>query len=213
MAKRPQRFAAEAQRRVKLWDCDTIVFRLGLNPMTDQTASTDGAPGTDANLAHDVPIEIQQKLLALVERSQKVMSHAWMIRTFVKHSDEVEDFPELNEMARTIFDVFRAVETQVNDPVTYFRTVRKKLSRLQAAAEQFEKDAWHASTHTNFQQAAVASRFLGEQLLELVTAAEQLMPRPAPPKIKMPVARPVAAIAENGSTESSTKDDSPGSLT
>ena len=115
------------------------------------------------------------------------MAHAWMIRTFIKHSDEVEDYPELNEMARTIFDVFRAVETQVEDPLSYFRTVRKKLRTLSSAAEQFEKDAWHASTHTNFQQAAIAAKFLGEQLLDLVSEAEKLVPRPVPPKITLPV--------------------------
>lgn len=130
--------------------------------------------------------ETQEALQALVARSQNVMAHAWMIRTFIKHCDEVEDFPELNEMARTIFDVFRAVETQVNDPVSYFRTVRKKLSRLQAAAVQFQKDAWHASTHTNFQQCAIAAQFLGQQLAELVTDAEKLIPRPAPPKFTPP---------------------------
>ena len=128
-----------------------------------------------------------QQLAKLVERSQKLMSHAWMIRTFVKHSDEVEDFPQLNEMARTIFDVFRAVETQIHDPAGYFKTVRKKLSKLQSAAEQFAKDAWHASTHTNFQQAVVASRFLVEQLSELLAEAEILLPAPvAPPKITLP---------------------------
>lgn len=130
--------------------------------------------------------ETQEALQALVARSQNVMAHAWMIRTFIKHCDEVEDFPELNEMARTIFDVFRAVETQVDDPVSYFRTVRKKLSRLQAAAVQFQKDAWHASTHTNFQQCAIAAQFLGQQLAELVTDAEKLIPRPAPPKFTPP---------------------------
>ena len=128
-----------------------------------------------------------QQLTKLVERSQKLMSHAWMIRTFVKHSDEVEDFPQLNEMARTIFDVFRAVETQIHDPAGYFRTVRKKLGKLQAAAEQFAKDAWHASTHTNFQQAVIASRFLVEQLSELLAEAEFLLPAPVvPPKITLP---------------------------
>lgn len=131
--------------------------------------------------------EVQEHLKSMVIRSQKVMAHAWMIRTFIKHSDEVEDYPELNEMARTIFDVFRAVETQVEDPQSYFRTVRKKLGKLSAAAEQFQKDAWHASTHTNFQQAAIAAKFLGEQLRELVTEAEKLVPRPAPPKITLPV--------------------------
>ena len=130
------------------------------------------------------PLSEQQSehLRALVERSQKVMAHGWMVRTFIKHCDEVEDFPELNEMARTIFDVFRAVETQIEDPVNYFRTVRKKISKLRSAAEQFEKDAWHASTHTNFQQCAVAAKFLGEQLQELLEQAEKSIPRPTPPR-------------------------------
>lgn len=130
---------------------------------------------------------VAEQLAELVERSQKVMAHAWMIRTFVKHSDEVDDFPELNEMARTIFDVFRAVETQVQDPAGYFKTVRKKLGKLKGAAEQFEKDAWHASTHTNFQQAAIAAKFLGEQLSEILEQTENLLPRPVtPPKITLP---------------------------
>ena len=133
-----------------------------------------------------------QQLTKLVERTQKLMSHAWMIRTFVKHSDEVEDFPQLNEMARTIFDVFRAVETQTLDPAGYFKTVRKKLDKLQAAAEQFAKDAWHASTHTNFQQAVSASRFLVEQLSELLAEAELLLPTPVAPK-KFTLPRKAAA--------------------
>lgn len=135
------------------------------------------------------------QLKTLVARSQKVMAHGWMIRTFIKHCDEVEDFPELNEMARTIFDVFRAVETQVEDPVSYFRTIRKKIAKLRSAAEQFEKDAWHASTHTNFQQCAVAAKFLGEQLQELLTEAERHVPRPTPPRIQLPVTRPAAGGA------------------
>ena len=151
---------------------------------------------TDAHVpVSTLPAEILEPLLTLVERSQKVMSHAWMVRTFIKHSDEVDDFPELNEMARTIFDVFRAVETQVNDPVSYFRTVRKKLARLREAAEQFQKDAWHASTHTNFQQAVISSRFIGEQLQELLAEAERLLPRPVPPKITLPVAKRPLEIA------------------
>jgi hypothetical protein len=145
------------------------------------------------------------QLTRLVLRSQNIMAHAWMIRTFIKHSDEVEDFPELNEMARTIFDVFRAVETQVNDPAAYFRTVRKKVGKLRSAAEQFEKDAWHASTHTNFQQAAIASKFLGEQLQELLEQAERLIPRPVAPKFSLPGKAPVAA-QQSESTDSTDND-------
>ena len=153
---------------------------------------------SDNNAGLKLTPEGLEKLKSLVSRSQKLMAHGWMIRTFIKHSDEVEDYPELNEMARTIFDVFRAVETQVEDPQAYFKTVRKKLGKLSAAAEQFEKDAWHASTHTNFQQAAIAARFLGEQLLELVIEAERVQPRPAPPRITLPV-----SIKPVGGTETS----------
>lgn len=148
---------------------------------TDPTASGETPMGAAA-----LATEVRERLLELVARSQQVMAHGWMIRTFIKHCDEVEDFPELNEMARTIFDVFRAVETQVEDPVSYFRTVRKKLSKLKSAAEQFQQDAWHASTHTNFQQCAIAAKFLGQQLEELLQQAEALLPRPAPPKITLP---------------------------
>ena len=150
----------------------------GTSNDSDRAAVMSAVPSVDAT---------SQKLTALVERSQKVMAHAWMIRTFVKHSDEVEDFPDLNEMARTIFDVFRAVETQVQDPASYFKVVRKKIGKLKSAAEQFAKDAWHASTHTNFQQAVIAARFLAEQLSEIQKEAESLLPSPvAPPKITMP---------------------------
>ncbi|MFN5799213.1 MAG: hypothetical protein ACK5AN_16955, partial [Planctomyces sp.] len=154
---------------------------------TDSTAAGEASAGTVTL----VP-EIRQRLLELVARSQQVMAHGWMIRTFIKHCDEVEDFPELNEMARTIFDVFRAVETQTEDPVNYFRTVRKKLAKLKSAAEQFQKDAWHASTHTNFQQCAIAAKFLGQQLEELLQQAEAVLPRPVPPKITLP-GRPPAS--------------------
>ena len=148
------------------------------------SSSTDNSSAAAATAS--LPEATRQKLISLVDRSQKVMAHAWMVRTFVKHSDEVEDFPELNEMARTIFDVFRAVETRITDPVEYFRTVRKKAGKLRSAAEKFEKDAWHASTHTNFQQAVISAKFVGEQLQELLAEAENLIPRPAPPKFTLP---------------------------
>ena len=88
----------------------------GMTSGADVAATADKqAEGASPGLAP----EVQGRLLELVARSQNVMAHGWMIRTFIKHCDEVEDFPELNEMARTIFDVFRAVETQIEDPLNY----------------------------------------------------------------------------------------------
>lgn len=81
------------------------------------------------------------------------MAHAWMVRTFIKHSDEVEDFPELMETARAIFDTARAMEVKRADPAAYVKTLAKKMPRLRASAEQFAREAPLASTHENFRQA------------------------------------------------------------
>jgi hypothetical protein len=171
----------------KVWGTMTHDQQEGRAAGMTSGANAAGPAGKQAEVAlPGLAPEVQGRLLELVARSQNVMSHGWMIRTFIKHCDEVEDFPELNEMARTIFDVFRAVETQIEDPLNYFRTVRKKLGKLRSAAEQFQKDAWHASTHTNFQQCAIAARFLGQQLEEILQQAEMLLPRPTPPKIVLP---------------------------
>lgn len=88
-----------------------------------------------------------------VVRCEQLMSHAWMVRTFVKHSQEVEDFPELMGVVRAIFDTSRALETRIADPAAYLHMLRKKIGKLRAAAVEFRTDAPLASTHTNFQMA------------------------------------------------------------
>lgn len=123
-----------------------------------------------------------------VERSQKLMAAAWMVRTFVKHSDEAEDFPEIMGIARAFFDCSRALETRIDDPVAYFKMLRKKLGGMKKAAKQFESDAFAASTHMNFQQATIAASFCTRELEELL---ERFMlehaPAPVtPPKVQLP---------------------------
>jgi len=116
-----------------------------------------------------------QTLQTLVTRCQRVMAHAWMVRTFVKHSDEVEDFPELMGIARAVFDTSRALETRIHDPKAYLRMLRKKIGKLRTAAEQFRGDAPEASTHTNFQQAVVSIDFCIGQLEECLEAGEHII--------------------------------------
>ena len=106
----------------------------------------------------------------LVNRCQTVMAHAWMVRTFIKHSDEVEDFPELMEIVRTVFDTARALETREGDPAGYFRMLGKKLGKLRKAAAQFRIDAETASTHTNFKQAVISIDACVEELESLQKA-------------------------------------------
>jgi hypothetical protein len=114
----------------------------------------------------------------IVEQCQQAMAHAWMVRTFVKHSDEVEQFPELMQLVRTVFDTARALETRVADPPGYLRMLQKKLGKLRRASEQFAQDAPQASTHTNFVQAVVSMRAAVDSLSRLLEQTK-LPPVPA----------------------------------
>lgn len=92
-------------------------------------------------------------LSEVVERCDEIMSHAWMVRTFIKHSEEVEDFPELVGLmgiVRGVFDASRALETRVDDPAGYLKMLGKKIGRLKTAVVDFERDAFEVSEHTNF---------------------------------------------------------------
>lgn len=103
----------------------------------------------------------------VVDRCQKVMAHAWVARAFVRHSDEVEDFPELGEIGRAVFDFSRALETKTGDPAAYFKMLSKKLGKFRAAVDQFAADALKASAHTNFAQTIASLRTCVEDLTEL----------------------------------------------
>ncbi|MBW3543403.1 MAG: amidohydrolase [Planctomycetes bacterium] len=97
------------------------------------------------------------------------MAHAWMVRTFVKHSDEVEDFPELMGIVRAVFDTSRALETRADDPPAYLAMLRKKLGKLRTAAAAFRRNAPLASAHTNFQQAVVSMDACVDELERLLS--------------------------------------------
>ena len=111
-----------------------------------------------------------------VARCQSIMAHAWMVRTFVKHSEEVADFPELMHVVRAVFDTCRALEPKVGEPQEYLNTLRKKLSKLRTAAVQFADDAPVASDHTNFRQAVIS---LNACLVEL-EGVLQMFPQAVP---------------------------------
>lgn len=110
----------------------------------------------------------------IVGECQDVMAHAWMVRTFVKHCEEVEDFPELMGVVRAVFDTCRALETRLGNPGGYMKMLTKKIGRLRRATEQFAEDAPLASTHTNFQQAVRSMQICLERLDELLAEARAL---------------------------------------
>jgi hypothetical protein len=93
-----------------------------------------------------------------VERLNVVFAHLWMVRTFLKHADEIQEDEELLDVPRTIFDYVRATEPayQRRDWEEYLRRARGKLSKLRKVAELFEREHRRVSDHTNFQMAALS---------------------------------------------------------
>ncbi len=109
-----------------------------------------------------------------VERLQGVLAHLWMVRTFLKHADEIQDDEELLDVPRTLFDYIRAVEpaAQRNDTREYLHRIRGKLPKLRRAAELLKTEYRRVSTHTNFEMAALSLMTALRQSEEILTAAK-----------------------------------------
>jgi hypothetical protein len=91
-----------------------------------------------------------------VERLDVILAHAWMVRTFLKHADEIQEDEELLEVPRTVFDYVRMVEpsAQRGDHKDYLRRVKGRLPKLRRAADLFAREFRRVSDHTNFEMAA-----------------------------------------------------------
>ncbi|MBL8799836.1 MAG: hypothetical protein JNM56_38495 [Planctomycetia bacterium] len=91
-----------------------------------------------------------------MERINIVLAHAWMVRNFLKHADEVQEHEEMLEVHRMIFDYIRAVEGSYErkDAKEYLHRARGKLSKLRKSAEYLAAEYRNVSSHTNFEMAA-----------------------------------------------------------
>jgi hypothetical protein len=113
-----------------------------------------------------------------VDRLNVVLAHAWMVRTFLKHADEIQDHEELLAVPRTIFDYTRAVEPayQRKDYADYLHRIRGKLPKLRRAAELFAREFRRVSDHTNFQMAAQSLTGCVEEIEDVLA---ELRPGPS----------------------------------
>jgi hypothetical protein len=107
-----------------------------------------------------------------VERLNVILAHAWMIRTFLKHAEEIQEDEEMLAVPRTIFDYCRAVEPahQRGDVKEYLHRIRGKLSKLRQVAEFFAENHKRASDHTNFQMAALSLSGCVREIEEVLAA-------------------------------------------
>jgi hypothetical protein len=117
-----------------------------------------------------------------VERLNVLFAHLWMVRTFLKHSEEIQDDAEMLEVHRTIFDCVRATEPahQRGDVQEFLRRAKGKLPKLRKAAEFFAAEYRRITDHTNFQMAAL-SLSGGVRQIEEVFAATAVNANRQPP--------------------------------
>ena len=105
-----------------------------------------------------------------MRRIDDLLSHLWMVRTFVKHSEEAEDDDELCAVHRTMYDYMLALggPWQQQNSEAYLKQAQKKFRKLREAVQQFADIQPEVSTHTNYQMARqsaeVAVREIGELL-------------------------------------------------
>jgi hypothetical protein len=108
-----------------------------------------------------------------MHRLDALLTHVWMVRTFIKHSEELEDDPELGEVQRVLYDYMLALGSawKAQDADAYLKQARKKIGKLRQATDLFSELQPEVSSHTNFQM-AVASLQHAVKEIEAVLAEE-----------------------------------------
>jgi len=88
------------------------------------------------------------------------LAHVWMVRRFLKHCEEAEDDPDLQDIARDLYDFMLALgpARAAKDHSQYLHQARKKLRKLQKATDLFVEIQPEVSGHTNFAMAARSLR-------------------------------------------------------
>ena len=90
-----------------------------------------------------------------MQRVDALLSHVWMVRAFLKHSEEAEEDEELCDVHRGLYDYMLALGGPLNagDAEDYIKQAKKKLRRLREATELFQEIQPEISEHTNFKMA------------------------------------------------------------
>ena len=93
-----------------------------------------------------------------VAEIDRLLSHVWMVRAFLKHCEEAEEDDELNDVQRALYDYMLALgpSLQAQDHAKYLKQAKKKLKKLMAAESLFKEIQPEISSHTNFQMAVVS---------------------------------------------------------
>lgn len=101
-----------------------------------------------------------------MHRVDTLLSHVWMVRAFLKHSEEAEEDEELRDVHRVLYDYMLALggPLKENDAEGYLKLAGKKLSKLKKATDLFLEIQPEVSSHTNFQMAAQSLKAAVEEV-------------------------------------------------
>ncbi len=128
------------------------------NPSSEKESPTADA-GASSQSTHSLMLAIDDQL-----------SHVWMVRTFLKHSDEASEDEELASIHRDLYDFMLAVGPALDaqDSASYLKLTRKKLSKLRKAQQLFSEIQPEVSGHTNFKMAARSLQLAYQQIDQLL---------------------------------------------
>jgi hypothetical protein len=108
--------------------------------------------------------------IAMMSEIDNWISHVWMVRTFLKHSDEATDDEELAEVHRGLYDFMLALGPSLDtgDAQRYLKISRKKIGKLRAVTADFVELQPEVSGHMNFKMAAKSLSLAVKQIDRLL---------------------------------------------
>jgi cob(I)alamin adenosyltransferase len=96
----------------------------------------------------------------LMQAIDRQLCHVWMVRAFLKNSEEAAEDEEVAEVHRELYDYMLALGPSLNagNAEEYLKLARKKFGKLKRATELFEAIQPEVSGHTNFVMAVGSLR-------------------------------------------------------
>jgi cob(I)alamin adenosyltransferase len=112
--------------------------------------------------------------LDLMHAIDTQLAHVWMVRAFLKHSEEAAEDDELAEVHRELYDFMLAVGGPFKDGNAdeYLKLAHKKLAKLKRATELFLQIQPEVSQHTNFFMAAASLKAAVAEVERLLSVGE-----------------------------------------
>jgi hypothetical protein len=140
--------------------------------MTAANSDDPASDSDDDDAATSSPSSPDQ--IALMRELDEHLAHVWMVRTFLKHSDEASEDEELAEVHRDLYDYMLALGPSIDraDAVKYLHLARKKLSKLRKATELFLEIQPEVSGHMNFRMAAKSLGLAVRQIESLLSGSD-----------------------------------------